>query len=371
MIGSHSDKNETLFTEHFTQSECDTYGGMGVTVDLDGWGMRPLVQRDFTNTTNYQRYRACVRMMNRYGWDEARGALLKRIGRKREEGMRKTIDWYLYDRSDDTFIKDIDAMYRSKLEPKSALMPVSKMYDPGPQLLLKYGGKPSHPMSTKAFKVWGIAFRGDDRGPTMIYQQGFLPKTWPQNPWAQQMHFDFTNTLLDPTKYPDQVFWAMASQDIAQETAICVTRNVAGAVAFPGAHQEEGSYVGARHIYIYAVHIDWGFDTELQQMHSQQMAFAPGEKAVQSIPGFNVLGHALCSRTNWRSQFTLNYSIVRLPNGKFWSKNPYIDLSDAERLYLESVFSGGGSAATYRENGDHWVDHAAVSTKEADEEAAA
>jgi len=283
--------------------------------------------------------------------------------------MRKTIAWYLRDRADDTFVEDINAMYLSNLKAEDAITPVSKMYDPGPQLLRAYWGKPSHPKLENAFKTWGIAFRGDDRGPTIIYKQGFLPKTWPQNPWAQLMQFDFTNTVLDPTKNRDQVFWAKASHDIAQETAICVTRNVAGAVAFPGAALERGSYVGARHIYIYAVEIGWGFDTELRQMHSPQKAFAPGEKAVQSIAGCNVLGHALCWRRNWHSQFTLDYGVVQLPNGKFWSKNPYIDLADAERFYLETVFSNGGSAGTYRENGDHWVDHP-VSPQEVDKAAA-
>jgi hypothetical protein len=314
--------------------------------------INPLDESYFDDKSNFLKFNACLSITAHYGKTKAFSAFVNNILGKNFnldnlKGEHITIGSYL-ERDYDKFIDDLNKMYLTVFEQCSCITPYYQMYDPISEQQ-SVGGvqKISHRIFYRGFSSFGIAFHGDSRHPSEIYSEGFLPLTAPNNKYAKNTNmWSFKDTQLDPIKYPKRVFWNKETDDIASETAISVARNVHGAAAFP--------LNNSPHIYIYAVRIKEGFDTEKRQLQkSKQNFFRPGEKAVTWIPKEDVLAHALCLR-QVEDKFVFKYKIIKLPNNKFWSKNTRTSLTQEEEEYLDRNFTNKDNEMKGVRENDFW-----------------
>lgn len=85
----------------------------------------------------------------------------------------------------------------------------------------------------------------------------------------------------------------VTSQDIFNETAVCVSRSLFGATAFPERNTDN------KEVCLWAVDVQGliGFDTEQYQLNLPgNRNWRPGEKAYRAIPAGNVIGYARIKR---------------------------------------------------------------------------
>jgi hypothetical protein len=135
---------------------------------------------------------------------------------------------------------------------------------------------PTSTLVVKALAQYGIGFRCDRRDAATVRVQGFSPLYHREPPAAVR------NTIVASG---DLYMW-LSNRDAIGETVVCVSRTLAGCTKFPFP-TDQGVF------HVYAVRpTTLGFDTEVWQMSFKEASvWRPGEKAMKTIPGAEVIAH--------------------------------------------------------------------------------
>ncbi len=114
-------------------------------------------------------------------------------------------------------------------------------------------------------------------------------------------------------------FWR-TKNDIFNESAVCVSRNLYGATGFPERNTGDGEPVTA---VLWAVdcYLNRGFDTEQLQLDLGTRNWRPGEKAYESIPRSDVIGYVEILRTGSAPGGHGGWTF-RIPNDAKWTYLP-------------------------------------------------
>ena len=132
--------------------------------------------------------------------------------------------------------------------------------------------------------------------------------------------------------YATARYWT-DQNDIFNETAVCVSRNLFGATAFP---LRETNHRGAEFSLLWAVKCAGlsGCDTEHEQVGvAGSRWWRPGEKAFQAIPAANVLGWIKIRRRGAPAAGGWRFEIEKDMN---WTFIPAAQPTVAQRVYMEN-----------------------------------
>jgi hypothetical protein len=201
----------------------------------------------------------------------------------------------------------VDYMWLLILEPVTPdkIVPYTKMYDPDTD-----GGNTGPMLSPRkhGFKNLGVAFRGDTRSFAQFTQAGFIARfaVPPGDPFhvretygtvaAQGMAFD------------------RCANDFANQTGVCVARNIVGSMKFIG-NADKGIKTG----YMYAVKFNTGVDTERMQIdkqrsHGKSVLWRAGEKAAWEIPKWRFISSCKFEVSQPYSDSNRTFQYRRLSN---------------------------------------------------------
>lgn len=183
---------------------------------------------------------------------------------------------------------------RSTVAPTGAPLPSGLVPDGSGGYRAGYRGETGLP---NAFSTLGVGFRVDGSGDncerdiTRVLSQGMTTQL--KNRWLMReiKGWEVEGTIVDRDTSAPRV-WA-TKNDLFNESAVCVARNLFGATAFP-LREFEGEAV------LWAVSVSGlvGFDTETYQTTlGADRQWRPGEKAFMRIPPGNVIGHVRFRKT--------------------------------------------------------------------------
>ena len=171
----------------------------------------------------------------------------------------------------------IDYMWLLIIEPipKNLIISHTKMFDPD-----KEGG-PTEPMMSHTkfgFKHLGVVFRGDTRSFQQFASKGFTARF--AEPPGDPFHVPETYG----TVAAEGMAYDKSAKDFANQTGVCVARNIVGSMKFIG-NAEKNLTKG----YMYAAKFNDGVDTERMQLdkqltHGKTVLWRAGEKAAWAIP---------------------------------------------------------------------------------------
>lgn len=161
-----------------------------------------------------------------------------------------------------------------------------------------------------AYKVLGVGFRVDGSGANCLRDldriMGDGMGTQLKNQYLMRhiKGWEVQGTLVDRDTNAPRV-WSI-KDDLFNESAVCIARNLYGATAFPTREMEDEAM-----LYCVDVRGLIGFDTEMHQIGINRQ-WRPGEKAYKKIPKGNVIGHVRFRKTGapagggWRFQIPAN-----------------------------------------------------------------
>jgi len=181
---------------------------------------------------------------------------------------------------------------------KAEIVPVSKMADPVKESADAFVSSKQH---KQAFRKFQVAFRADSRGPEEIFNQGCVAKfRLPQNILAGipgGSDIDVRETMMAKGMYKNSV-----NQDFFNETGVCVSRTLKGATKFPNYRDVD------KEMWLYAVYVISGFDTEAWQLQlatngKPTALWRPGEKALDRLYSWQVLGGIKFTRTYFNADY--------------------------------------------------------------------
>ena len=165
-----------------------------------------------------------------------------------------------------------------------------------------------------AFTGLGVGFRVDGSGPNT---QGSIDRILASGMTTQLKNrylmynlkgWEVEGTIVDTDTNAPRV-WA-TKNDLFNESAVCVSRNLYGATAFPLREMEDEAL-------LWAVDIAGlrGFDTETYQMAGGRQ-WRPGEKAYKIVPQSNVIGYAKFTKLGAPAEGGWRFKI---PLGTTWT----------------------------------------------------
>jgi hypothetical protein len=167
------------------------------------------------------------------------------------------------------------------------------------------------------FKTLGVGFRidGEVKGGILeslarITTAGITAQVLNAAFMRTVRHMEVTGTTIALNTQAPRVY--VESQDLFNETGVCVSRSLFGATAFP-LRESVGSFG------LWAVDVTGllGFDTEKHQLaQSGNKNWRPGEKAYQSIPKNKVIGYVIIERSNDTAKGGWKFKI---PQGSTWT----------------------------------------------------
>lgn len=159
--------------------------------------------------------------------------------------------------------------------PPNRIVPFSKMFDPDAD-----GGRTGPMLSPvrHGFKTLGVAFRGDTRSFQQFATAGFEAR------FAVAPGSPFHVPEVYGTVAAEGMAFDRQAMDFANQTGVCVARNLVGSMKFIG-NAERAITRG----YMYAVKFHAGVDTERMQLdrqltHDKSALWRAGEKAAWQIP---------------------------------------------------------------------------------------
>jgi len=177
----------------------------------------------------------------------------------------------------------IDYMWLLLIEPVPAhlIKGHTQMYDPDAD------GGPSGSMLSprrRGFKHLGVAFRGDTRSFAEFSSNGFTAR------FAEPPGHPFHVPQVYGTVAAETMAFDRSARDFANQTGVCVARNIVGSMKFVGA-RDDNDQVTRTSGYMYAVKFNTGVDTEQMQLDniltrnaSRTTLWRAGEKAARQIP---------------------------------------------------------------------------------------
>lgn len=170
-------------------------------------------------------------------------------------------------------------------------------------------------LEAKALGKYGIAFRCDRRDASLVRQQGFTPL----------YHRDPPTSVRNTVVANGEMYMWLGNRDAIGETVVCVSRTLAGCTKFPFP-TDQGDF------HVYAVRpTGAGFDTEVwQTTFKEASVWRPGEKAMKTIPGTEVIGHVKVRKLGGGTD--TEFYKYEFDNAARWT---FYDTSPDEEQYLE------------------------------------
>jgi hypothetical protein len=199
------------------------------------------------------------------------------------------------------------------------------------------------------FKTLGIGFRVDGSVDTngMINSLGRIMR---EGVTAQVLNASFmlhvkgmmvTETTIARNTSAPRVY--RRAQDLFNETAVCVSRSLLGATAFPE-RETEGN------VCLWALDTTGlkGFDTEKHQLDAKADGWRPGEKCFERIPASQVIGYVVIHRNGCGSDGGWKF---RIPKDAKWTYvNPP---GGAKKAYIEGELAAWATGKDYEIHGDY------------------
>jgi hypothetical protein len=176
-------------------------------------------------------------------------------------------------------------------------VPSGAVPGPGTSMLVGYRGEKGLP---DAFCGLGVGFRCDGSGDNCerdierVLRDGMTTQL--KNEWLMRnvKGWEVQGTTVDLDTNAPRV-WA-TKNDLFNESAVCISRNLYGATAFP-----ERDMRGRAVLWAVDVSGLVGFDTEEYQKTLNRQ-WRPGEKAFSRIPAGNVMGHVFFEKCGGSEQ---------------------------------------------------------------------
>jgi hypothetical protein len=177
----------------------------------------------------------------------------------------------------------IDYMWLQVIEPvpPNLIKPYTLMYDPDAD------GGASGPMIShrkRGFRELGVAFRGDTRSFAEFSSNGFTAR------FSEPPGHPFHVPAVYGTVAAEGMAFDRQARDFANQTGVCVARNIVGSMKFVGARDDYDQVTRTKG-YIYAVKFNTGVDTEQMQLDNvlsrgaaRSTLWRAGEKAAWQIP---------------------------------------------------------------------------------------
>lgn len=194
------------------------------------------------------------------------------------------------------------------------------------------------------FKKFGIGFRVDGslNGKSSVDS---IPRIQKEGMTAQVLNAWFMEsvrkmmvkgTMIALNTSAPRIY--IRAQDLFNETAVCISRSLIGATAFPERDTKDT-------VALWAVDTSGltGFDTEKHQIDQKAHPWRPGEKCVERVPPKNVIGYVLIDRLGipenvggWK---------FRIPKDAKWT---YLNVpAQDKKKYVEDELSAWADGVEY------------------------
>ncbi|MGJ5820844.1 hypothetical protein [Paludibaculum fermentans] len=233
----------------------------------------------------------------------------------------------------------IDTIWEASCEPYAFDCVCDNMQDtavlagapaPLPSSMRPTGGGPlAQGVPGPAFQRFGVGFRieGSSHDDVNRVKAGGMSQQRLSDDFMlnhRGMRVDRTVIRTDPRAR----IWT-GNHDIFNETAVCVSRSLFGAAAFPE-RNSRGWF------YLWAINCRGlrGCDTEARQLHMPHgpWHWRPGEKAYRKIPFFHVLGYVRIQRLSCGPNGGWRFLV---PPWASWDENATTPPEDDQRAYMQ------------------------------------